>query len=67
MLLTVYIKKRSAKLFCQLVQIFVQVIETLLHLNVESAKNYLYTVRFVNKQNMLKVQKQNKCLIYVSN
>ena len=67
MLLTVYIKKRSAKLFCQLVQIFVQVIEILLHLNVESAKNYLYTVRFVNKQNMLKVQKQNKCLIYVSN
>ena len=67
MLLTVYIKKRSAKLFCQLVQIFVQVIEILLHLNVESAKNYLYTVRFVNKQNMLKVQKQNKWLIYVSN
>ena len=46
-------KKRAAKLFCELVQILVQVIEILLYLNVKSAKNYLLTVR--------------KCLIYVSN
>ena len=45
-------KKRAAKLFCELVQILVQVIEILLYLKVKSAKNLL-TVR--------------KCLIYVSN
>ena len=42
-------------------------IEILLHLNVENVKNYLSTVCFVNKQNVLKVQKQKKSLIYVSN
>ena len=55
------------KLFCQSVQIYVEVIEILPHLNAENVKNFLSVVYFVKKQNVLEVQKQKKNLIYVSN
>ena len=53
------------KLFCQPLQIYVQVIEILPHLNAENVRNFLSVVYFVKKQNVLEVLKQKKNLICV--